>query len=184
MSYYRRLHIPGAIYFFTVVTFGRMPILTKPAVRRILRAAYGQTCNERPFETIAIVLLPDHLHCLWQLPDGDSDFSTRWKLIKGRFTSALPETGIALPPPSPSRAKRGEQTAWHRRFWEHLVRDENDLKRHADYIHYNPVKHGYAKRPADWPFSTFHKWVAKGEYSPGWGASEPEALQGWEPQGE
>jgi putative transposase len=181
MSRYRRARVSGAVYFFTLVTFDRRPFLVEPESRRLLRQAWQLTHAERPFESLALVLLPDHMHCLWQLPEGDGDFSTRWRLIKGRFTVGYAGAGHGLPRPSPSRARVGEQTVWQRRFWEHLIRDQEDLKRHVDYIHYNPVKHGHAQRAADWPYSTFPKYVRLGQYSPAWGTVEPESLRGWEP---
>jgi len=184
VSHYRRPRVGGAIYFFTVVTYRRQPILTHPPVRRSLREALTLTSSERPFETIAIVLLPDHLHCLWQLPEGDADFSTRWRLVKARLSRAVAPLGYGLADGGPSRARRREHTVWQRRFWEHLIRNEDDLRRHADYIHYNPVKHGYASRPATWPYSTFAKFVRHGWYAPHWGTVEPITVAGWNAAGE
>lgn len=180
MSRYRRWREPGGTYFFTVVTFDRRPILTGVAARRCLREAFRQTRSKRPFEQLAVVLLPDHLHCLWRLPCGDKDFSTRWRLIKTYFTRSVLHAGFRLTSQGPSRQKRQEHTIWQRRFWEHWIRDERDLKRHVDYIHYNPVKHGHVRCAADWPYSTFAKYVALGEYPPDWGQAEPDTIKGWE----
>jgi len=184
MSHYRRPDVGGAIYFFTVVTYERQPILTLPPMRQALREALTLTATERPFVTIAMVLLPDHLHCLWQLPEHDADFGTRWRLIKARATRAVAALGLGLADGGPSRARRREHTVWQRRFWEHLIRDDDDFRRHADYIHYNPVKHGYVRRPDAWPYSTFAKFVRRGWYGPDWGAAEPESIAGWEAAGE
>jgi len=184
VSHYRRPRVGGAIYFFTVVTYRRQPILTHPPVRRSLREALTLTSSERPFETIAIVLLPDHLHCLWQLPEGDADFSTRWRLVKARLSRAVAPPGYGLADGGPSRARRREHTVWQSRFWEHLIRNEDNLRRHAEYIHYNPVKHGYASRPATWPYSTFAKFVRHGWYAPHWGTVEPDTVAGWNAAGE
>lgn len=117
-----------------------------------------------------MVVLPEHLHCLWRLPPGDADFSTRWKKIKAAFSRAQPKTELR----SASRAAKGERGIWQRRFWEHAVRDEADWRRHVDYIHFNPVKHGHVPRVADWPYSTFHDYVRRGLYPVDWGGGVPE----------
>ena len=176
MPHYRRWRQPGGWYFFTVVTFDRRPLFSRPDVRAALRAAWRRVQTHRPFETFAVVLLPDHLHCVWHLPEGDDDYPTRWRLIKTRTTRAL---GRVSAPAGSSRARRHEGTVWQRRYWEHVLRDETDLKRHVDYIHYNPVKHGLVRRAGDWPHSTFRKFVAAGEYDEDWGEAEPETLAGW-----
>jgi putative transposase len=113
--------------------------------------------QNHPFIIDAIVILPDHLHTLWQLPENDADYPMRWRLIKSAFSRALPQTeGI-----STSRRKKAERGIWQRRYWEHLIRDEIDFKRHVDYIHYNPVKHGYTQSPVDWPYSSIHRYIQK-----------------------
>jgi putative transposase len=177
MPDYRRWRQAAGTYFFTLVTDRRKSILTSPPFRRALHEAWAMTRLERPFETLAVVLLPDHLHCLWRLGDDD-DFSTRWRLIKARVTRAAAQSD-AQPAPASSRRKRGEATIWQRRFWEHLIRDEADLKRHTDYIHWNPVKHGLVARARDWPYSTFGRYVLLGEYDLDWGQAEPESLRDW-----
>ena len=156
MPNYRRLLIPGGEYFFTVNLLDRrQPLLTDNI--DALRAAYGYVQKWRPFETVAICVLPDHLHCIWRLPPGDDDFSGRWRLIKTRFSKSLPKSVDAH-----EGHRKGERGIWQRRFWEHAIRDEEDLDRHIDYIHWNPVKHGLVKEPEDWPCSTYHDW--KKEY--------------------
>jgi putative transposase len=112
----------------------------------------------------AIVILPDHLHCIWTLSEGDDDFSTRWRQIKAAFSRQLPKTERH----SQSRLNKGERGIWQRRFWEHAIRGDADYQRHVDYIHYNPVKHGYVTRVVDWPYSSFHRFVRLGVYPSGW----------------
>ncbi|TVQ10054.1 MAG: transposase [Leptolyngbya sp. DLM2.Bin27] len=111
-----------------------------------------------------------HPHSIWTLPEGDADFSSRWKRIKARFSLWCPESYKHQQ--SASRLRKGEQTIWQRRFWEHHIRDETDFSRHVDYIHYNPVKHNLVNRPRDWPYSSFHRYVADGAYSLDWGSAE------------
>ena len=172
MPQYRRSHIPGGVYFFTVVTFSRKPILTDQPARELLHAAWVATQERFPFRTEAICLLPDHLHCIWQLPEGDPVFSMRWREIKRLFTMGY----LARIGPggfrNPSRVRKGEAAVWQRRFWEHAIRDQEDLNRHIAYIHYNPVKHGLAKRPRDWPWSSFHRYTASGVIDADWGGVE------------
>jgi putative transposase len=183
MSWYRRYREPGGIYFFTAVTYNRLPILVSDTARPLLRRALQETQEERPFEILAIVLLPDHLHTLWRLPPNDNAYSTRWRLVKSRFTRALLESGYVEPVSSSSRKARQEHTIWQRRGWEHLVRDERDWKNHLDYVHFNPVKHGLVATPRDWAYSTFGKYVSLGEYDEQWGATEPSNLRIWRPPG-
>lgn len=171
MSDYRRWYVPGGMYCFTVVTYRRRALLTEPLARRCLRRAFQVVQATRPFEIPAIVLLPDHLHALWTLPRGDADYSTRWRRIKEEFTRRyLAEGGLELEQTT-SRRDRKERGVWQRRFWEHAIRDETDLERHFDYIHYNPVKHGLAACPRDWPFSSFHRCVRENHYPADWGCS-------------
>jgi putative transposase len=161
MTDYRRFYQPGTRYFFTVATGGRQPLLIDQIER--LRGAFRLAISRYPFTIEAIVVLPDHLHTLWKLPDGDSDFSTRWMVIKRKFSTGLPAVGV-----SASMASKREKGVWQRRFWEHCIRDEADWRRHMDYIHYNPVKHGHADTPADWPHSSLRQAVAKGWYERDW----------------
>lgn len=140
-------------------------MLVLPHVLSALREVFRTVKQARPFELDAIVILPDHLHAIWTLPPEDADFSARWGIIK-RHVSKV--SGMAAPNPTSSMRARGELGFWQRRFWEHLIRDDDDYARHMDYIHFNPVKHGCAKRPADWPHSSFHKCVERGLYPADW----------------
>jgi putative transposase len=168
MSDYRRARAPGGCYFFTVVTYQRRPLFRDAGEVELLRRAFARAKARRPFSIDAIVVLPDHLHCLWQMPEGDADFSGRWRAIK-QFVSRRMEAPLS---------ERGEKPVWQRRFWEHLIRDEEDWRRHLDYIHYNPVRHGLVDAPEDWPYSSFSTAIEKGWYEPGWGHNEPERLRG------
>lgn len=170
MSDYRRAFAPGGVFFFTVVTYGRTPLFVSEERVEMLRAAFRKVKAVRPFEIDAIVVLPDHLHCIWRLPEGDGDFSGRWREIK-KFASREIDARTN---------QRNERSVWQRRFWEHAIRDEADWRRHMDYIHYNPVKHGLATRPVDWPWSSFRAAVGRGWYDEMWGASEPAEICGME----
>ena len=164
MSNYRRVNFEGGYYFFTVVTFQRMKFLTDTPSHDCLRFAFGKVKEKRPFDNIAMCLLPDHLHCVWKLPDCDSDFSTRWNSVKSLFAKTYLRSGGREGQRNVSRMRTGEATIWQRRFWEHQIRNEDDLQRHIDYIHYNPVKHGLVEKIEDWPWSTYHKFVQSGFY--------------------
>ncbi len=170
MSDYRRPWVAGGTYFFTVVTYERRQVLTTEAVRAALRDAINQARTTLPFKIDAWVLLPDHLHCVWTLPWPDDNFAARWAIIKRRVAREC--TAIVGALPSISRIRRNEQVFWQRRFWEHQIRDDDDLTRHLDYIHWNPVKHGLVKMVKDWPYSTFHRYVAQGIYPGDWGGIE------------
>ena len=165
---YRRAQTEGGTYFFTLVTHHRRRFLCKPENVTYLREAFRYVMVRHPLKIDAFVLLPDHLHCIWTLPEGDCDFSTRWRLIKSAFTRACGE--IHRGAISASRRQKGEQAVWQRRFWEHQIRDERDLIQHVEYIHYNPVKHSLAKAPKDWEYSSFHRYVREGFYDKEWGA--------------
>jgi len=164
MSRYRRVMVPGGCFFFTVVTLRRLPVFADEAMVSILRAAFRQVKSKHPFEIDAMVLLPDHLHCIWRLPEGDADYSGRWEMIK-KASNWMATVDINKP-----------VQLWQQRFWEHLIRDEEDWKRHLDYIHFNPVKHGLAKSPAAWPHSSFHKAIKLGWYESDWGKTEPNTI--------
>lgn len=164
MPGYRRTHILGGSYFFTVATFGRQPLLTQDATRLVLRQGIELARHVHPFTIDAWVLLPDHLHCIWTLPPGDAGFSKRWALIKRHVTRQSATNRDAAKPFSVSRRKRHEGRLWQRRFWDHAIRDEADLRAHLDYIHWNPVKHGYVTQVKDWPYSTFYRYAARGVY--------------------
>ncbi|MHB1187250.1 REP-associated tyrosine transposase [Thiobacillus sp.] len=166
MSNYRRAYEGGATYFFTVVAYRRQPILTRPDVLDALRDAFRKVRQTEPFKLDAVVILPDHLHAIWTLPPGDADFGARWGMIKRFVTKAVGKSGLA--PVTDSMKARRECGIWQRRFWEHLIRDDEDYARHMDYIHYNPVKHGHVENPADWPHSSFQKCVERGIYPMDW----------------
>ena len=159
MTDYRRADVEGGYYFFTVVTYNRRPFLTDSLARRCLRAAVRETRNLRYFELVAICLLPDHLHCIWKLPGDDCGFSLRWARIKAGFTRRFLGLGGTESGQSQSRDRTRERGVWQRRFWEHQIRDETDLQRHVDYIHYNPVKHGLVEHVEDWPWSTYQRYL-------------------------
>jgi len=143
MPRYIRAHIPGGTFFFTVVILERKRRLLIEHIDA-LRGAFASVQAQRPFTIDAAVILPDHLHCIWTLPDGDADFSARWHAIKSKFSRSLPSQEQL----STRRVAKGERGIWQRRFWEHVIRDDEDFTRHMDYIHYNPVKHGHARRVA------------------------------------
>jgi putative transposase len=163
MSRYRRARIEGGTFFFTLTLADRSSDLLVKNVGR-LREVYRSVREHRPFDTIAICILPDHLHAIWSLPPDDADFATRWSLIKSGFSRGLP----AVPRSSSKVAKR-EKGIWQRRYWEHAIRDETDLARHVDYIHFNPVKHGLGSRVCKWPHSSFHQHVKRGLLPADWG---------------
>ncbi|MGH8505455.1 MAG: REP-associated tyrosine transposase [Stenotrophobium sp.] len=166
MPNYIRATNPGATYFFTVALADRSSRLLVDRIDT-LRSAFRSERQKHPFSIDAIVVLPDHLHCLWTLPPDDADFPNRWRRIKAAFSHALPKTE----PRSESRLKQGERGIWQRRYWEHLIRDERDHAAHVDYIHFNPVKHGHVTQVMDWPHSSFHRFVREGVLSGDWGGS-------------
>ncbi|MGE3784931.1 MAG: transposase [Alphaproteobacteria bacterium] len=159
MPNYRRNRVPGATYFFTVNLRDRRSELLVGKIDA-LREAVREIRRQMPFHIDAWVVLPDHMHCLWTLPEGDSCFPDRWRGIKTRFSRSL---GL------------GRVGIWQRGYWEHTIRDDRDYNTHMDYIHFNPVKHGNVQNPADWPFSSFRRCVAAGLYPADWlgGGGEP-----------
>ncbi len=163
MTNYRRNRVPGACYFFTANLADRSQSLLVDHVDS-LRSAFRYTLDRHPFTVDAMVVLPDHLHAVWTLPDGDGDFALRWRLIKTVFSRAIPRTERL----SSSREAKGERGIWQRRYWEHTIREEADFSRHVDYIHINPVKHGLVGRVADWEFSSFHRYVKAGVLPVDW----------------
>ena len=164
VSNYRRSLVPGATFFFTVTLADRGASTLTDRVD-LLRASYRRVARSLPFETIAICVLPDHLYALWQLPPSDADFSARWSWIKSAFSRDM----SASMQRSDSKRSKREKGIWQRRFWEHQIRDEDDLERHVEYIHFNPVKHGLVSRVADWPHSSFHRYVQSGRLAADWG---------------
>ncbi len=182
MTNYRRVKIEGGTYFFTQVTHERQPWLCTEIARSLLRSAFIKVRKKYPFAIDAIVLLPDHIHCIWTLPPNDSDYATRWRLIKSEVTKQGRSQLQLQTSRSNSRQKRGEQNLWQRRFWEHWIRDETDFERYFDYIHYNPVKHGLCHQASEWKYSSFHRYVAQGVYSIDWRISREliSSIEAWD----
>ena len=172
MVRYRRLRTAGGTYFFTVALRNRRADTLVAHIHE-LRHAIERARVLCPFNIDAMVVLPDHLHAVWTLPEGDSDYSARLRSIKSGFVRALRARGATLV----ANAK-GEHSVWQRRFWEHQIRDENDMQRHVDYIHINPVKHGLVPRVADWPWSSFHRYVRDGLLAADW-ACAPDEINGF-----
>lgn len=160
MVNYRRNLVSGGCYFFTLVTAQRQLLFKDAEAINFLRQAFRAEILRRPFNIQAIVVLPDHLHAIWQLPENDSDYSSRWREIK-KYTS-----------------RQLDRSVWQRSFWEHTIRDDKDWRRHMDYIHFNPVRHGYVSQPNMWRHSSFHKWSKHGFYDNDWGSSPPESVAG------
>ena len=172
MPNYKRAYRPGGTYFFTVNLHERgvNDLLTRHIER--LRETVRIVCRRHPFDIHAWVVLPDHLHCILELPGGETDFTERWRLIKGGFTRAIPNDDEDV---SASGETRGERGVWQKRFQEHQIRDEEDYLHHMDYVHMNPVRHGLVSRVVDWPYSTFHRFVECGVYPADWvGSLVPE----------
>ena len=161
MTAYRRNFVPGGCFFFTVNLAERKLALLTDHVG-LLRTAFRETRRRHPFTIDAIVVLPDHLHTVWTLPEGGADFAMRWQLIKSTFSRGLARNERI----SPSRAAKGERGIWQRRYWEHTIRDEADFARHVDYVHINPVKHGLVDRVRDCAPSSFHRHITLGNYRP------------------
>lgn len=174
MPDYRRYFVEGGTYFFTVVTANREPLFLDPWARHFLGQAMRDQRAKAPFETDAIVLLPDHLHALWTLPSGDKAYSERWAGIKARFTSDWLEFGGGEQRVTKGYRAQRRRGVWQAIFIEHTIRDLEDLYAHADYLHYNPVKHKLVRCPKDWPWSSFHRFVQLGHYDEEWGCSERE----------
>ncbi len=179
MSDYRRYFVAGGTFFFTVVTQRRAPLFADERARTLLGNVMRECFARHPVTVTALVLLPDHLHTLWSLPPGDSNYSMRWRWIKKEFTQRWLAMGGDEQPRNQSRLRERRRGIWQRRFWEHTILDETDLENHFDYLHFNPVKHRYVSRVRDWPWSTFHRWVARGHYDINWGAGyEPPDMPG------
>ena len=164
---YRRAFVSGGSFFFTVVTEKRRPVLASAAAVEVLRMAFRAVRASRPFEVNAMVVLPDHLHCILTLPPNDADFATRWRLIKTWFTKHG-DAALRSEPNQARRAKR-EQALWQHRYWERVLRDARDFTRHVEYIHFNPVKHGLVTSAIEWPYSSFRRYVEAGVYPRDWG---------------
>jgi putative transposase len=165
MVNYRRNLVPGGTYFFTMNLRDRSSRLLTEHIG-LLRTACRTVQLKQPFRVDAIVILPEHLHTIWTLPEGEANYPGRWKAIKSAFTRAVVKSGVVA-----KRNEKGEYAVWQRRYWEHTIADEIDFKRHVDYIHFNPIKHGWAKQVVDWPYSSFHRYVQQGILPPDWAAS-------------
>ena len=176
MSDYRRNYVPGGMFYFTVVTHGRRPILTTVHGRKFLRAAVRKVRTDRPFGLFATVLLPDHWHLLMQLPRGDTEYSIRMKRIKEEFTRSWLDAGLAEADRSVAEQKKGDRGIWQPRFWEHTIGDENDLEHCVDYIHWNPRKHKLVEQVRNYRWSSFHRFVQLGQYGIDWGGSDPYSI--------
>ena len=164
---YRRADVKGGTYFFTVNLADRQQTLLVDEFEK-LRLVINNVKKQHPFQLDAMVVLPEHLHAILTLPVDDNDFAKRWMLIKTGFSRQLPKQELI----NDSRKRKGERGIWQRRYWEHVIRDELDFERHVNYIHYNPVKHGYVKRAIDWPNSTIHEYMRKGILDENWAYEE------------
>jgi putative transposase len=164
--HYRRARTLGASYFFTVNLADRR---SDTLVRYIddLRAVIHAVKSRHPFALLAMVVMPEHLHAIWRLPIDDANYPLRWSLIKSGFSRRLAKREYI----HGARHAKGERGIWQRRYWEHQIRNDNDLLRHVDYIHFNPVKHGRVSQAADWPHSTLHAYIARGMATAGWGGN-------------
>lgn len=174
MPDWRRAHVPGGTYFFTVVTYHRMRFLTTAMARQILGDAIRRCRQRWPMTIPAMVLLPDHLHTIWSLPLGDEEYSKRWAWIKKEFTKQWLAEGGCEARTTEGRKRDGRRAVWQSKFWEHTIRDEDDFEKHFDYIHFNPVKHGLVECPIDWEWSSFHRHVRSGVYPANWACGDRE----------
>jgi putative transposase len=161
---YRRAWHQGGTYFFTVNCLQRKNNDCLVRNIELLREVVTKVRKSHPFKIHAWVVLPEHMHCVIELPEGDADFATRLMLIKMLFSRGIPKQERL----SDVRVNRRERGIWQRRYWEHLIRDERDYQAYVDYVHINPVKHGLVKQVKDWPYSTFHKLVKQGIYPENW----------------
>lgn len=168
MAIYRRFHTAGATWFFTLTAEGRRPLLVGPDSMHWIRRAAAEVRGRYPFELIAWVVLPDHLHALVNLPDSDCDYAKRISIFKRIVSKRLASRTTA--PLCNSMRTRRENGVWQRRFWEHMVRNQVDLQRHLDYIHFNPVRHGLAGNATGWPHSSIHRYVESGMVAKDWAA--------------
>lgn len=176
MPDYRRNRINGGTYFFTVKTADCVPIFQNEQARRILRRSFIETRRRFPFENWAVVLLPNHLHCIWMLPSDDADYSRRWSMIKRLFSKEWLGSGASGVEISESRRRHRELGVWQRRFWEHTIRNDEELYVYRDYIHLNPVMHGYVNDPLEWAWSSVHRHLKMGWLEPGWTGATPLAI--------
>lgn len=164
MPDYRRNRIPGGCYFFTVNLLERHGNTLLIDEIHLLRRVVKQAKDRHPFHIDGWVVLPEHMHFMLTLPQGDDNFVKRIRLIKTLFSRRLPETEYR----SSVRQRRRERGIWQRRYWEHTIRNDDDYARHMDYLHYNPVKHGHVSQVKDWPYSSFHSLVKDQVYPADW----------------
>ncbi len=164
MVQYRRNFLKNGVYFFTVTLKNRKAHYLVEYIDH-LRLSIRQTQQKYPFFIYAVVILPDHLHMIWRLPENDMDYPVRWRSIKSLFTRALVKEGVA----SIYKNAKGRYNIWQNRYWEHTIRDEGDLEAHTNYIHYNPVKHGLVSDPVLWPYSSLHRFIKQGLVPSDWG---------------
>ena len=174
MPNYRRTRVKGGCYFFTINLLERYQNQLLVQHIDILRDVVRHVRVRHPFHIDGWVVLPDHMHCIWTLPQGDADYAKRIRLIKTLFSKEMPKTEQR----SYIMQQKGERGIWQRRYWEHTIRDERDYATHMDYLHYNPVKHGYIKKVMDWPYSTFRHHVRHGLYAENWGAGDVDIRAG------
>ena len=174
MPNYRRHRVAGGCYFFTINLLERHRNRLLVEHLDLLRQVVKQVLSHHPFHIDGWVVLPEHMHCIWTLPKGDDDYAGRIRLIKASFSKQLPKTERR----NAVRRHKGERGIWQRRYWEHTIRDERDYIRHMDYLHYNPVKHGYVGRVMDWPYSTFRYLVRLDVYPEDWGGGDDEMPAG------
>ncbi|CAD6878814.1 Transposase and inactivated derivatives [Methylomonas albis] len=176
MRTYIRSYSKGGTYFFTVNLAQRKQ--NDLLIRHIdeLRSACRYTQQRHPLIIEAMVVLPEHLHCIWRLPEGNDDYPMRWRLLKSHFSRQIQKKEFV----SDSRRRKNERGVWQRRYWEHQIRDDADFQQHMDYIHYNPVKHGHVKKATDWPYSSIHRWINLGAYPEDWAAPPKVIERHWE----
>ena len=166
MSRYRRSQTGGGLFFFTVNLADRKSRLLVEQIDR-LRQAHTIARKHYPFRTLAYCVMPEHMHAIWRLPKNDAAFGLRWGIIKRAFSKDLAPRNR-----SASKINKRDKGIWQRRFWEHQIRDDMDLERHVDYIHFNPVKHGLVQQVADWPHSSFHWYVERGLLKADWAGGD------------
>jgi putative transposase len=169
MPEYRRSRVQGGTYFFTLVTYNRRPLFASKSNCELLVRVWNDVRSRHPFESVAACILPDHIHAIWTLPEGDDDYPMRWKEIKRLLTQEYKRENVDGMPRTKSQQTQGEATLWHRRYWEHTICDQDDLNAHIDYVHINPLKHGLVSMVKDWPWSSFHRYVKAGVYPDDWG---------------
>ncbi len=170
---YRRATTKGGTYFFTVNLVDRSSSLLTEHIQA-LRNSVRKVQATHHFTILAMVVLPEHLHAIWSLPTDDCDYSLRWSLIKSGFSRSLKKTEYI----NDSRKGKRERGIWQRRYWEHQIRDEKDLARHVDYIHFNPVKHGYTNSAVKWPYSSIHRYIREGVLPCNWSLDIPVEITG------